>query len=412
MGHSVAVTRPDHTRGRQMLAVIVLAAGAGRRLAPLSDLRPKPLCPVANRALIDLALDRVAALGAPVAVNLHHGADAVRAHLAGRRVAPTCTSRRSSPRRSARPGPSGRCGAGSTGATCWSSTPTPGPRATSRPFVAGWDRARPSVLVHGDRPLRAAGRGGRQPAPVGRGPSARAGADRALRGGVAPLPRGRRARRRAPRRPVRRLRHPDRLPRGQPRRPPRWPARPVVDPSASVAAGVGRRGGRWSGRARSWRAGWRTPWCGRATRVGPGEVLVRSVRASATLTLGPLGAGSAPPGVTSWLARSWPQAASMSVPRLRRHGGVDARGRARWSRKAAHPLGRRAGVRRSPGVGLSGMRLTWARRRRAAAASSSASDGPVVDPVDQRPLEREAPVLGRRGSRRRPRRARRAGSAG
>ncbi len=41
------------------LAALVLAAGAGRRLAPLSDLRPKPLCPVGNVALLDGALQRV-----------------------------------------------------------------------------------------------------------------------------------------------------------------------------------------------------------------------------------------------------------------------------------------------------------------------------------------------------------------
>jgi len=66
------------------VAGVVLAAGAGRRLAPLTRRRPKPLCPVGGRALIDHALDRVlpavAGLGA-VAVNLHHGADRLDAHL-------------------------------------------------------------------------------------------------------------------------------------------------------------------------------------------------------------------------------------------------------------------------------------------------------------------------------------------
>ena len=31
---------------------VVLAAGEGRRLRPLTQLRPKPLCPVANRPLV------------------------------------------------------------------------------------------------------------------------------------------------------------------------------------------------------------------------------------------------------------------------------------------------------------------------------------------------------------------------
>ena len=44
---------------------VVLAAGAGTRLRPLTDLRPKALCPVANRPLVDWALDRVAAARQP-----------------------------------------------------------------------------------------------------------------------------------------------------------------------------------------------------------------------------------------------------------------------------------------------------------------------------------------------------------
>jgi MurNAc alpha-1-phosphate uridylyltransferase len=60
---------------------VVLAAGAGRRLAPLTHLLPKALCPVGGRALVDHALDRVAPLASEVAVNLHHGAAALDAHL-------------------------------------------------------------------------------------------------------------------------------------------------------------------------------------------------------------------------------------------------------------------------------------------------------------------------------------------
>jgi MurNAc alpha-1-phosphate uridylyltransferase len=60
---------------------VVLAAGEGRRLEPLSALRPKPLCPVGNRPMIDLAIERTLALVGQVAVNLHHDADAIGAHL-------------------------------------------------------------------------------------------------------------------------------------------------------------------------------------------------------------------------------------------------------------------------------------------------------------------------------------------
>lgn len=66
------------------LAGVVLAAGEGRRLAPLTWLRPKALCPVNGVPLVDLALGRVAATGllpASTAVNLHHGAAQLDAHL-------------------------------------------------------------------------------------------------------------------------------------------------------------------------------------------------------------------------------------------------------------------------------------------------------------------------------------------
>jgi len=71
------------------LAGVVLAAGAGTRLAPLTTLRPKALCPVGGVPLLDLALDRLrAATGADgpgvLAVNAHHHAEQVAAHVAGR----------------------------------------------------------------------------------------------------------------------------------------------------------------------------------------------------------------------------------------------------------------------------------------------------------------------------------------
>ncbi len=69
-------------------AGVVLAAGEGRRLRPLTQLRPKALCPVGGRALLDLALDRVephAGHGADhVAVNAHHHAQQVVAHVGDR----------------------------------------------------------------------------------------------------------------------------------------------------------------------------------------------------------------------------------------------------------------------------------------------------------------------------------------
>lgn len=66
------------------LAAVVLAAGLGTRLAPLTHERPKPLCPVAGVALVDLAVDRVAGVAGTdsIAVNVHHGREAMAAHLA------------------------------------------------------------------------------------------------------------------------------------------------------------------------------------------------------------------------------------------------------------------------------------------------------------------------------------------
>ena len=61
---------------------VVLAAGRGTRLRPLTRLRPKALCPVGNVPLVDLALDRVRPAVEAVAVNLHHGRRTLDRHLA------------------------------------------------------------------------------------------------------------------------------------------------------------------------------------------------------------------------------------------------------------------------------------------------------------------------------------------
>lgn len=63
---------------------VVLAAGLGTRLRPLTDLRPKPLCPVGDRTLLDHALERLAPHVQEQAVNAHHHAAALVDAVAGR----------------------------------------------------------------------------------------------------------------------------------------------------------------------------------------------------------------------------------------------------------------------------------------------------------------------------------------
>lgn len=70
------------------LAGVVLAAGLGERLRPLTTLRPKALCPVGDVPLLDLALDRlrphVGSGTQAVAVNAHHFAGDLVRHVGGR----------------------------------------------------------------------------------------------------------------------------------------------------------------------------------------------------------------------------------------------------------------------------------------------------------------------------------------
>ncbi|MGP9820332.1 nucleotidyltransferase family protein [Salinarimonas sp. NSM] len=67
---------------------MVLSAGYGRRMRPLTTTTPKPLVRLGGRALIDHALARLAAAGVETAVvNVHYLADLLEAHCA-RRTAP------------------------------------------------------------------------------------------------------------------------------------------------------------------------------------------------------------------------------------------------------------------------------------------------------------------------------------
>ncbi|MCX7677197.1 MAG: nucleotidyltransferase family protein [Alteraurantiacibacter sp.] len=66
---------------------MVLAAGLGKRMRPLTASQPKPMVRVAGKPLIDHALDKLAEAGvARAVVNVHYYADVLEGHLAERKV--------------------------------------------------------------------------------------------------------------------------------------------------------------------------------------------------------------------------------------------------------------------------------------------------------------------------------------
>lgn len=65
---------------------MIMAAGLGKRMRPLTATKPKPLIEVAGKPLLDHVLDRLRTAGVrKVVVNVHYLADAVEAHLASRK---------------------------------------------------------------------------------------------------------------------------------------------------------------------------------------------------------------------------------------------------------------------------------------------------------------------------------------
>jgi N-acetyl-alpha-D-muramate 1-phosphate uridylyltransferase len=75
----------DSGEGGAVKAAMVLAAGLGTRMRPLTERTPKPLIRLQGRALIDHALNRLADAGVELAVvNVHHFADQIVTHLSAR----------------------------------------------------------------------------------------------------------------------------------------------------------------------------------------------------------------------------------------------------------------------------------------------------------------------------------------
>lgn len=68
-------------------SAMVLSAGMGKRMRPLTATQPKPMVRVAGKPLVDHALDKLADAGiARAVVNVHYLADSIEAHLKARKV--------------------------------------------------------------------------------------------------------------------------------------------------------------------------------------------------------------------------------------------------------------------------------------------------------------------------------------
>ena len=296
---------------------VVLAAGRGTRLRPLTRLRPKALCPVGNVPLVDLALERVRPAVDAVAVNLHHGRRTLDLHLAddvhrsieadaaprhGRRARPPpVVDRRPGRARRQRRRLVPRLAGALRGRLGRRADPAAGPR---RRRAAARQRHRRRA----DAVVRRRDARGRSPRASTRRRGAAAAGGGPHRG-------------RAPRRSVRRLRHAA----GSTWRPTCW--------RAAVRA--------WWSRARWSRASSTAAWCGATPASTPGESLSCCIRARGRVTVLAVTRQSAGRSATRGLVRR-PELAAGGVD-LGAAGAADRRVHAAGAQlvaELAHPLGR------------------------------------------------------------------------
>jgi MurNAc alpha-1-phosphate uridylyltransferase len=130
-------------------AAVVLAAGSGTRLRPLTAVLPKALCPVNNVAMVDAAVARARAVTPHVAVNVHAGRALMEAHLAAAGVHVSIEEPVALGTAGAlgnlRPWIDGRAVL-AVNADAWHG-------ADLAAFAAGWDGDRPRLLTVRDRRL-------------------------------------------------------------------------------------------------------------------------------------------------------------------------------------------------------------------------------------------------------------------
>ncbi len=93
----VNVATAGRSAGCHPKKAMVLAAGLGLRLRPITEKRPKPLVEIAGRSLLDRALDRLDDAGVELAVvNVHYLGDMIEAHLKDRPSPKTIVSKEES----------------------------------------------------------------------------------------------------------------------------------------------------------------------------------------------------------------------------------------------------------------------------------------------------------------------------